>query len=258
MKIIAISNQKGGVGKTTTTMALGEAMVRAGKRVLLVDLDAQANLTMSMGYKTPDEIPITIATMFKAYIAGKLAEIPADYVLSVKGVDFLPASIELSELDYLLMTAMNREYILKKILSRYQERYDYVIIDCLPSLNLLAVNALAAADEIIIPVQAQYLSAKGLDLLLQTVLKVQANLNPGLKIGGIVITMLDGRAVFKKELVQEITEAYGTAIHFFTSTIPLSVKVSEAQANANEIIAMKRNKVADAYLNLAEEVMCNG
>lgn len=258
MKIIAISNQKGGVGKTTTTMALGEAMARAGKRVLLVDLDAQANLTMSMGYKTPDEIPITIATMFKAHIAGRMNEIPTNYVLSANGIDFLPASIELSELDYLLMTAMNREYILKRILDRYKEKYDYVIIDCLPSLNLLAVNALAAADEVIVPVQAQYLSAKGLDLLLQTVLKVQANLNPILKIAGIVITMLDGRAVFQKELVQEITEAYGTAIHFFESTIPLSVKVSEAQAKSNTIIDMKRNKVAQSYLRLAEEVMSNG
>ena len=162
------------------------------------------------------------------------------------------------ELDYLLMTAMNREYILKRILDRYKEKYDYVIIDCLPSLNLLAVNALAAADEVIVPVQAQYLSAKGLDLLLQTVLKVQANLNPSLKIAGIVITMLDGRAVFQKELVQEITEAYGTAIHFFESTIPLSVKVSEAQAKSNTSIDMKRTKVAQSYLRLAEEVMSNG
>lgn len=258
MKIIAISNQKGGVGKTTTTMALGEAMAKAGKRVLLVDLDAQANLTMSMGYKTPDEIPITIATMFKAYIAGKIYEIPADYVLSANGVDFLPASIELSELDYLLMTAMNREYILKRILERYKERYDYIIIDCLPSLNLLAINALAAADEVMIPVQAQYLSAKGLDLLLQTVLKVQANLNPELKIAGIVITMLDGRAVFQKGLVEEITEAYGTAIHFFENTIPLSVKVSEAQAKGGAIIDMKRNRVAESYIRLAAEVMNNG
>ena len=118
---------------------------------------------------------------------------------------------------------------------------------------MLAVNALAAADEVIVPVQAQYLSAKGLDLLLQTVLKVQANLNPSLKIAGIVITMLDGRAVFQKELVQEIT-----AIHFFESTIPLSVKVSEAQAKSNTIIDMKRNKVAQSYLRLAEEVMSNG
>ena len=258
MKVIAISNQKGGVGKTTTTMALGEAMARAGKKVLLVDLDAQANLTMSMGYKTPDEIPVTIATMLKAQIVGKLNEIPSDYVLSAKGVDFIPASIELSELDYLLMTAMNREYILKRILDRYKDKYDYVIIDCLPSLNLLAINALTAADEIIVPVQAQYLSAKGLDLLLQTVLKVQANLNPNLKIAGIVITMLDGRAVFQKELVEEITQAYGTAIHFFESTIPLSVKVSEAQAKANTIIDMKKNRVAESYVKLAEEVMENG
>ncbi len=141
---------------------------RAGKRVLPVDPDAQANLTMSLGFKTPDEIPITIATMFKAHIAGRMDEIPTDYVLSANGVDFLPA-----------------------------------------------VNALAAADEVIVPMQAQYLSAKGLDFLLQTMPKVQANLNPALRIAGIVITMPDGRAVFQKSPVQEITEVYGTAIHLF-------------------------------------------
>lgn len=255
MKIIAISNQKGGVGKTTTTISLGQAMAREGKKVLLVDLDSQANLTMSMGYKNPDELPVTIATMFKAQIVGKIEEIPSEYVLTANGVDFLPASIELSELDYLLMTAMNREYILKRILDRYKERYDYILIDCLPSLNLLAVNALVAADEVIIPVQAQYLSAKGLNLLLQTIMKVQCNLKPELLIAGIVITMMDGRAVFQKNLVQEITQAYGKEIRFFDSVIPLSVKVSEVQANGSTILDVKKNKVAESYKQLAGEVM---
>lgn len=257
MKIIAIANQKGGVGKTTTTISIGKAMEMAGKKVLLVDLDPQANLTMCMGYEFPEEIPITLATMFKAQIVGRLSEVPEDYVLSANGMDFLPTSIELSELDYLLMTAMNREYILKRILERYKEAYDYVLIDCPPSLNLLFINALAVADEVLIPVMTQYLGVKGLELLINTILKAQANLNPSLSLAGIVGTMLDRRSNFQKGLIDEVENVYGKSIHIFESIIPLSVDVSREQAKGKTIFEVKNNTVAEAYRVLAEEVMQN-
>jgi len=252
-KIIAISNQKGGVGKTTTTISLGVALAKQGKKVLLVDLDPQANLTMSLGYHNPDELPESIATILKSEIAG----IQSDCILTKNGVDFIPSSIELSELENILINVMSRENVLKHFLSRYKEAYDYILIDCLPSLNILTVNALNASDEVIIPVQAQYLSAKGLELLLSTIKKVSLNLNSKLKIAGIVITMLDGRANFQKEVVNVIENSYGKHIKVFESKIPMSVKVSEVQSQGTDIFEVKNNKVARGYESLAREVIEN-
>lgn len=260
-KIIAISNQKGGVGKTTTTINLGVSLVNLGKKVLLIDFDPQGNLTMALGFHQPDEIENNIAVLLQNEINSKRElneyEYKNEYIKSSEGLDFIPANIELAGIENILINTMSRENILKNLLSKYKKDYDYILIDCLPSLNILTVNALTASDEVIIPVQAQYLSAKGVELLLQTISLVKNNLNAGLKIRGVLITMLDNRANFQKEVIQIIKESYGDYIKIFESKIPTSVKVSETQSKGISIFSQKNNKVAESYKNFAKEVISN-
>jgi len=262
-KVSSICNQKGGVGKTTTAINLGVALANEGKRVLAIDLDPQANLTMALGYDQPDELETTIASLISNEIndrnsvrsdSGSGKE---DYILSAHGVDFIPSSIELAGIENLLINTMSRENVLKKLLGKHKDNYDYILIDCLPSLNVLTVNALTASNDVIIPVQAQYLSAKGLELLLGTISNVKANLNPKLNIAGVLITMLDTRGNFQKEVVNTISESYGRYIRIFDSHIPTSVKVSENQSKGAAIIGEKNNKVAQGYESLAKELMKN-
>lgn len=255
-KIIAISNQKGGVGKTTTTINLGASLTKIGKKVLLIDLDPQGNLTMSLGYEHPDELEINIARLLHDEINKTIKEevISSSYILTAHGIDFIPASIELAGLENILVNTISRENVLKNFLSKFREKYDYILIDCLPSLNILTINALTASDEVIIPVQAQYLSAKGLELLLETVAKVKNSLNDKLEVRGVLITMLDKRASFQKRVIETITESYQKDIKIFNSKIPLSVKVSENQSKGVTVMNEKNNRVAEEYLNFAKEL----
>ena len=254
--VIVVTNQKGGVGKSTTCENLGIGLAMEGKKVLLVDTDPQGSLTISMGWQQPDELPTTLSTLMQKAMNDQPIQ-PGEGVLHhAEGVDLIPANIELAGLEVALVNSMNREKMLKQVLESAKREYDYILLDCMPSLGMLTINALAAADTTLIPVQAQYLSAKGLEQLLQTVGKVRRQINPKLKIEGILLTMTDSRTNYGKQIDTLIRQAYGSKIKVFDQTIPRSVRAAETSAAGKSIFQHDpKGKVAEAYQSLAREVL---
>lgn len=254
-KVIALTNQKGGVGKTTTAVNLGVCLSKQGKKVLLVDADAQANLTMSLGYPRPDDLPISLATIMQDIIDDKPFDVQKGILHHSEGVDLLPSNIELSGLEVRLINAISRERVLTTCINEVKKNYDYVLIDCMPSLGMLTINALAAADSVVIPTQPHYLSAKGLELLLRSVSKVRRQINPHLRIDGILMTMVMPRTNISKEVTALVRSAYGQNIKVFNAQIPHSIRAVEATAEGKSIFAYdKGGKVAAAYEQFGKEV----
>jgi chromosome partitioning protein len=248
-KSIVFANQKGGVGKTTTAVNLGAYIAEAGKRVLLVDFDPQSNTSSSVG-ATRNMPGIYELIMGKADSASVIQE------SSVANLSIIPSSIDLTGATVELVDQERREYFLERSLEPLDGRFDYIFIDCPPSLGLLTLNGLVAADFVIIPLQCEYLALEGLSLLLQTVNRVQKGLNPRLKIGGILFTMYDVRTRLAHEIVQEVTGYFKEKV--FRTIIPRNVKLSEAPSFAKPINQYDPDCIgAKSYQKLAEEVLLN-
>ena len=254
-KVIALTNQKGGVGKTTTAVNLGVSLVQQGKKVLLIDADAQANLTMALGYNRPDDIPITLSTVMQNIIDDKTLDGSQGIIHHREGVDLLPSNIELSGFEVRLINAMSRERVLKTYVNEVKKNYDYVLIDCMPSLGMFPINAMAAADSVIIPTQPHFFSAKGLEQLLRSVSKARRQINPKLRIDGILMTMVMSRTNSSKEVTASIKNAYWQKIKVFDAQIPFAISVVDASAAGKSIFAYDKNdKVAAAYEQFSKEV----
>lgn len=255
-KIIAVVNQKGGTGKTTTTENIGIGLVNEGKKVLLIDMDPQGSLTISLGYPRPDEMYPTLSDVLEKVIQENLENPKEGIINQREGVDLMPGNIELSGLEVSLVNIMRREAVLKNYLNTLKKDYDYILLDCMSSLGMITVNALVAADSVLIPVQAQYLSAKGLEQLLQTINKVRRQINPKLKIDGIVLTMVDKRTNYAKEISALVRNVYGGNIKVFKTDIPHSVRAAEISAEGKSIFEHDpKGKVAEAYRELTKEVI---
>ncbi len=257
-KIIAIANQKGGVGKTTTTSNLGIGLAKQGKKVLLIDADAQGSLTASLGFTEPDRLEETLATVM-ANIINEV-EMDADYGIlkHEEGIDLMPGNIELSGLEVSMANVMSRELVMRSYIELVKDSYDYILIDCMPSLGMITINAFACADSILIPVQAAYLPVKGLEQLIKTIGKVKRQINPKLEIEGILLTMVDSRTNYAKDITTLLIENYGRKVKIFENSIPISVRAAEISAEGVSIYQHDpKGKVAFAYQSLTEEVLGN-
>ena len=255
-EIIAVANQKGGVGKTMTCANLGIGLAMTGKKVLLVDADPQGSLSISLGYAQPDKLPFTLSDAMGRVLTDRPISPDEGILHHEEGVDLLPANIELAGMEVSLVSAMSRETILRQYLAEMKGRYDHILIDTAPSLGMLTINALAAANRVVIPVQSEYLPIKGLEQLLATVSKVRRQINPKLQIDGILLTMIRSRTNFSKEISQLLRETYGSKIKVFDTEIPHSVRAAETSAEGRSIYKHDPNgKVALAYNDLTKEVL---
>ena len=255
-RVIAVSNQKGGVGKTVSCVNLGIGLAQEGKKVLLIDADPQGSLTISLGYEEPDEMEYSLATLMMNIVNDEKLNIEKTILHHKEGVDLIPANIELSAIEVSLVNAMSRELILRSMVDRLREFYDYIIIDCMPSLGMMTINALACADSVLIPVQAAYLPVKGLQQLIKTIGRVKKQLNPKLKIEGILLTMVDNRTNYARDISLMVYDTYSASIKVFGTEIPMSVRASEVSVEGGSIYSYDpKGKAAFAYMALTKEVL---
>jgi len=259
MKVIAICNQRGGVTKTSSTVNLGVGLALRGKKVLLVDADPQGDLTTSLGWADNDNLPITLATLMERIIQDEPIE-PSEGILhNAEGVDLIPANMDLSGMEIALVGAMSREFVLRSYLETVKSAYDLVLIDCMPSLGMLTINALAAANSVIVPVQAQYLPAKGMTQLMKTITRVKKQINPTLAIDGVLLTLFDNRTNLARATEDTLRKQYGNMLNIYKTRIPVSVRAAETSAAGQSIFAYDGGgKVAEAYAALVNEVLADG
>ena len=252
-RVISVANQKGGVGKTTTAVNLGAALAERDQRVLLIDLDAQAHLTINMGVKLPDDLEKTIYELLVD------AEITAnDVILEAEGMSlhYIPANIELAGAEAQLFNEIGREGILKEKLETIQRRYDFVIIDCPPALNVLTINAFVASDEVIIPLQCEYFGMKGMQQLLKTIERIRAKLNPRLRVAGILPTIYKARTLHSQEVLGLVKQHFGEKVYDFA--VRDSIRFAESPLAGQSILQYSGgSEGARSYRMLAETVMQN-
>ncbi|WP_368293739.1 ParA family protein [Dehalobacter sp. TBBPA1] len=255
-KVIALANQKGGVGKTTTAVNLGIGLATLGKKVMLVDADAQGNLTDSLGFHEPDNLPVSLATILTKVMTEERYEPDEGIMHQEEGVDLMPGNIELSAIEVSMVNTMSREMVLRSYINSVKQKYDYILIDCMPSLGMMTINALAAADSVIIPVQAHYLPAKGMTQLMQTIARVRRQINPKLTVDGILLTMVDNRTTFAKDISFVLRRDYGDKVCVFKTEIPLSIRAAETSAEGKSIYIHDPHGIAaKAYQTFTKEVL---
>ena len=255
-KVIACVHEKGGTGKTTTAVSLGIGLARQSKKVLICDSDPQGDLTKCLGVANPHELTMTLATAMNN-VMSETAFDPASVILRhAEGVDFIPANASLAATEITLVNAMDREYVMQTFLKQIKDNYDYIVLDCRPSLGLTVINALTAADSVIIPVQAHTLAADDMGGLFKTIGRIKQRPNPNLKVDGIVMTMVDNRTNLAKNTIKDVHDKYGKLVHVFSTEIPYAVRAAEVPGKGQSIYTYDPGgKVAQAYERLTREVM---
>lgn len=255
-KIIAVINQKGGTGKTTTTENLGVGLANEGKKVLLIDLDSQGSLTIALGNFKPNELYPTTADIMKKIIQESAIESKEGIIHHQEGVDLLPANKELSGMEISLVSIKNRERVLKRYVDQVKKEYDFILIDCLASLGMLTINALTAADSVIIPIEAHALSVKGLEQELFTISQVKQKMNHKLKIEGVLFSRVDRRTSLAKRMTNLIKDTYGANIRVFETDIPNSIRVAETPEKGISIYKhAPKVSATEAFKALTKEVL---
>lgn len=258
-KVIAITNQKGGVGKTTTTFNLGVALAKQGKRVLVVDVDPQSNLTTYAGWYDENELKYTLTDLMEQSMNDEEIKTKESILHHSENVDLIPSNLSLSALENSLTYAMSREYTLRNCLSSIKDDYDYILLDCQPSLGMLTINALASANSVIIPVQSEYFALRGMTDLFKIINKVRRQINPTLKIEGALLTLVDSRANLPKEIATQLKDNYGSILKLFNTQIPRAVKTAESTSSGGSVFSYdKSGRVANAYSSFTKEVLNDG